>query len=50
MIFELTVASVAAFVWVWTQNNGADNYVLCRLAFNVMLSSSFATVLFNANP
>ncbi len=50
MIFELTVASLAAFIWVWTQDNGADNSVLCRLAFNVMLSSSFATVLFNANP
>jgi putative peptide zinc metalloprotease protein len=50
MLFELTVASLASFVWVWTQNNGADHSVLSRLAFNVMLSSSLATVLFNANP
>ncbi len=50
MMFELTVASIAAFAWVWAIGNGMDNSILARLAFNVMLSSSFATVLFNANP
>ena len=50
MLFELAVASLAAFVWTWTQSRGMDNSVLSRLAFNVMLSSGFATLLFNANP
>jgi putative peptide zinc metalloprotease protein len=50
MMFELFVASIASFVWVWAQNNGMDHAVIARLAFNIMVSSSIATVLFNANP
>ncbi|HMN42396.1 MAG TPA: PqqD family peptide modification chaperone [Phycisphaerales bacterium] len=50
MMFELTVAALAAFAWVWSVQQNQDNSILARLSFNVMLSSSFATILFNANP
>lgn len=50
MIFELAVASIAVFVWVAQQEAGAGEGVLARLMFNIMVSSSLATILFNANP
>jgi putative peptide zinc metalloprotease protein len=50
MMFELFVAALASFAWVWSVNQNQDNSILARLAFNVMLSSGVATVLFNANP
>jgi putative peptide zinc metalloprotease protein len=48
MMFELTVASIAAFVWVAQENGGSPT--IQHLCFNIMVSSSIATVLFNANP
>jgi putative peptide zinc metalloprotease protein len=50
MLFELAVASIAAFGWVYLQAHGGADSALQRLCFNIMLSSSVATVLFNANP
>jgi putative peptide zinc metalloprotease protein len=50
MMFELTVASLASFAWVHAQTTGQSAEVWAKLAFNVMLSSGFATLLFNANP
>lgn len=50
MMFELVVASIAAFVWVSQQGAGLGESTAARLAYNVMLSSSISTVLFNANP
>ncbi|MBX3406528.1 MAG: PqqD family peptide modification chaperone [Phycisphaeraceae bacterium] len=46
MIFELAVASVAAFVWV----SGQPGDLATKLAYNAMLTASISTVLFNANP
>jgi putative peptide zinc metalloprotease protein len=48
MIFELAVASGAALYWLSTLNSGDPT--LHRLAFNVMLTASVTTVIFNANP
>jgi putative peptide zinc metalloprotease protein len=44
MLFELFLAGIAAFVW--TDSEGLTR----QLAYNVMLTSSISTVLFNANP
>lgn len=46
MIFELGLAAVAALVWL----NTADGQLVHQLAYNVMLTASISTVLFNANP
>lgn len=48
MIFELFVASLAAFVWVATRSGGSP--LLHQLAYNAMFTASVSTVLFNANP
>ncbi len=45
MIFELTVASVAAFIWARTEGG-----LLNQLAYNAMFTASISTLLFNANP
>jgi len=47
MIFELFVASIAAFVWAATKHTGGLAH---QLAYNAMLTASVSTVLFNANP
>lgn len=47
MIFELFVASIAAFVWTATRDTGGLPH---QLAYNAMLTSGVSTVLFNANP
>ncbi len=46
MIFELALASVAAFIWL----NAANESLVKQLAYNLMLTASISTVLFNANP
>jgi len=46
MIFELFTASVAALVWLNTQ----DGQLLHQLAYNAMFIASVSTILFNANP
>lgn len=50
MMFELVVASIAAFVWVYEHSRGTGESVVARLAYNIMLSASISTVLFNINP
>ena len=45
MLFEWVLASIAALVWVHS-----DRGTTQQLAFNIMFTSSVATVLFNANP
>lgn len=46
MIFELFIASIAAFVWI-----GADPGSLAKqISYNAMLTASISTILFNANP
>lgn len=50
MMFELFVAAIAAFTWVSLSNQGLDSSTLAKLCYNIMLSSSVSTVLFNANP
>jgi len=47
MIFELFVAALSAFVWVWTMGSPG---LLNQLAYNTMLIASVSTILFNANP
>lgn len=47
MIFELFVASLAAFLWTATRDTGGLAH---QLAYNAMLTSGVSTVLFNANP
>ncbi len=47
MIFELFVASIAAFVWLATKHTGGLAH---QVAYNAMLTASVSTVLFNANP
>jgi putative peptide zinc metalloprotease protein len=49
MIFELAVAAVAGFVWLWTKDNTAATW-FNTMAYNVLLISSVSTVVFNANP
>ena len=46
MLFELALASISAFVWVATP----DGALIHQIAYNVMLTSSVSTILFNANP
>lgn len=46
MIFELAVASGAAFVWLNTPEGSLSH----QLAYNIMFTAGVATVLFNANP
>mgnify|MGYP000428946156 CR=1 FL=1 len=46
MIFELAIASIAAFVWA----SGQAGELSTKLAYNAMLTASVSTVLFNANP
>lgn len=48
MIFELAVAAAAA--WYWSRTLNDPNSLGHRLAFNIMLTASVTTVLFNANP
>ncbi|MCC6427751.1 MAG: PqqD family peptide modification chaperone [Phycisphaerales bacterium] len=48
MIFELFIASLAAFVWVATRSGG--NPLLHQIAYNAMFTASLSTVIFNANP
>ena len=45
MYIEVTIASIATFVW-WFSEPGLLHY----LALNVMFISSVSTILFNANP
>lgn len=46
MLFELALASLAAFVWA----TGQPGELSTKLAYNAMLTASVSTVLFNANP
>lgn len=46
MLFELALAAAAAFVWL----NTADGQLVHQLAYNLMLTASISTILFNANP
>ncbi|GJQ29384.1 MAG: peptidase M50 [Phycisphaerae bacterium] len=46
MIFELTVAALAALLWAST----AEGQLLHQLAYNAIFSASVSTILFNANP
>ncbi|MBI1189313.1 MAG: HlyD family efflux transporter periplasmic adaptor subunit [Tepidisphaera sp.] len=46
MIFELTVASAAAFVWL----NTPEGSLVHQLAYNIIFTAGIATILFNANP
>lgn len=46
MLFELSIAAVAAFVWLRTP----DETLLHQLAYNALFTASVSTVLFNANP
>lgn len=48
MLFELTAAALAAFVWLATRDG--SNPMLNQIAYNAMLTASVSTVLFNANP
>ncbi len=50
MIFELFVASIAAFVWLGTGGGEGGGRLVNQLAFNAMFTASVSTVLFNANP
>jgi putative peptide zinc metalloprotease protein len=47
MMFELTIAAIAAFVWIATRDNPGLTH---QLAYNIMLTSGVSTILFNANP
>ncbi len=49
MIFELFIATCAAFVWIHTVETNQDG-LLRQLAYNTMLTASISTILFNANP
>ncbi len=46
IVAELVLAALAAFVWVYTQQDSLVN----QIALNVMISCSVATLFFNANP
>ncbi len=46
MIFELFIASLAAFAWL----NTASGSLFHQLAYNAMFTASISTILFNANP
>ena len=47
MIFELALASIAAHIWLATR---ASAGLAHQLAYNMMLTASVTTILFNANP
>lgn len=47
MVFELFVAAICAFVWVWTKDSGSW---LNTFMYNIMLVASVSTVVFNINP
>lgn len=47
MMFELFLASIAAFVWLGTRDNAG---LLHQLSYNVLISASVSTIIFNANP
>ncbi len=49
MLFELTLASVAAFIWIAQVKSGSDGIVR-QLMYNAMFTAGVSTVLFNANP
>jgi putative peptide zinc metalloprotease protein len=46
MIFELSVAAVAAWVW----STAPEGSLQGKIAYNAMLTAGLSTVLFNANP
>jgi putative peptide zinc metalloprotease protein len=46
MIFELFVAAIAAWVWL----NAPEGSVTSQVAYSALLTASFSTVIFNANP
>ncbi|MCB9841310.1 MAG: efflux RND transporter periplasmic adaptor subunit [Phycisphaeraceae bacterium] len=46
MIFELGLACLAALVWL----NSAEGQLVHQLSYNLMLTASISTILFNANP
>src|SRR5688572_25665118 len=46
MIFELFVAAICAFVWLYT----APGTLVSQLAYNTMFIASVSTIIFNANP
>ena len=46
MIFELSVAAVAIFVWLRTPEGSLAH----QIAYNLIFTAGIATVLFNANP
>jgi len=48
MIFELGLASLAAFVWISTLS--APESLTHQIAYNAMVTASISTILFNANP
>ena len=50
MMFELFVASIAAFTWLSLEGRGIESGTLGKLCYNIMLSSGVSTILFNANP
>ncbi len=50
MIFELFVAAIAGLVWVSYHRQGMGDDTVARLCYNVMITASISTVLFNANP
>ncbi|MFO0856575.1 MAG: HlyD family efflux transporter periplasmic adaptor subunit [Phycisphaerales bacterium] len=47
MMFELFLASIAAFVWLGTRENPG---LVHQLSYNVLISASVSTIVFNANP
>jgi putative peptide zinc metalloprotease protein len=46
VVVELVIAAVAAFTWLYTQQDTLIN----QIALNCMISCSVATLFFNANP
>lgn len=46
MIFELALASLAAFVWL----RADEGTLVHQLAYNAVLTAGVSTILFNANP
>ncbi len=48
MMFELFVASLAAYTWIATRSSGSP--LIHQIAYNAMFTASVSTVLFNANP
>jgi putative peptide zinc metalloprotease protein len=50
MLFELFLASLCAFYWVWARSHAHAGELATQLAYNAMLTASISTVLFNANP